>query len=267
MDWLPFFDPHPLLHLAQAQTSAPSSPDLELLRKQLDFLSSENARLGADFAKRIEAITQTNKDLSESFKTFVETMKFVLVIFGFLGGAIAFIFGKNLDDAKKVARDAIRQNVDSHVTALVQTEIENVKRTLQRERVISDTIVSYYLPNATQPPSEYQLLKARGFREVSFPKDQPQLQNKRADVVVLDLENWLSTTLTEDQREEAAKTQIDALLTLLPQSSVLVIYVRRHIRHLNSVPRDRYVIAANNPVTLIGTVADAAYVVAGERDR
>ena len=83
MDWLPFLDPTHLFHLAQTPIAPPKTPEVELLRKQLDF------------------ITQANKDLNESFKTFVDTMKFVLVIFGFLGGAIAFIFGKNLDDAKK----------------------------------------------------------------------------------------------------------------------------------------------------------------------
>ncbi len=274
MDWLPVIDPTHLLHLAQTAIgasptpagTAPANSELELLRKQLDFINSENARLGADFAKRLDVISQANKDLNESFKTFVDTMKFVLVIFGFLGTVIAFIFGKNLDDAKKVARDAIRQEVDSHVTTLVQTEVDNVKRTLQRERIIGDTTVNYYLPHQTQPPREFKLLQVRGFRDVRFPKDLQQLQTTLSDVIVLDLENWL-TTLPEAEQEAAAKDQIDTLLNLLPRSAVLVVYVRSVVKYLYSVPRDRYITPANNPITLIGMVTDAAYVAAGEHTR
>lgn len=160
--------------------------------------------------------------------------------------------------------------------------MENVKRTLQQERIIGDTIVNYYLPNANQPPNEFKLLKARGFRDVRFPRDQQQLQSaisatrnfvETADVVILDLENWITptqqkfSTLAEPEREAAAKDQIDILLTVLPSSTVLVVYIRSVVKYLYSVPRDRYISPANNPVTLIGMVADAAYVVAGDRIR
>ena len=267
MDWHPIVDPTHLWHTLLAQT-APllSNPEIELLRKQLDFINNENTQLAADFAKKLEVISQANKDLNESFKTFVDTMKFVLIIFGFLGAVIAFIFGKNLDDAKKVARDAIRQEVDLNVSTLVQIEMENVKRTLQKERIIGDTIVNYYLPNVLQPPNEFKLLQARGFRDVRFAKDQQQLQRSSADVVILDLENWI-TTLPESDREPAAQTQIDLLLSLLPRSTVLVVYVRTVVKYLYMVSYDRYISPANNPITLIGMVADAAYVVAGDRTR
>ncbi|MBD1847414.1 hypothetical protein H6F89_29245 [Cyanobacteria bacterium FACHB-63] len=282
MDWLLLDPAHLHTLLAQtppAQPPTPNSSELDLLRKQLDFLTSENARLTADFTKRLELITQSNKDLSDSFKTFVDTMKFVLVIFGFLGGAIAFIFGKNLDDAKKVARDAIRQEVDSHVTTLVQTEIENVKRTLQRERVIRNTIVHYYLPNSPQRPNEFKLLQARGFRDVRFPKDLRQLQSSVGkqtpedllNVVILDLENWLTptqqsfSTLINPDRDTQAKSQIDPLLDILSSSTVLVVYVRATVNYLYTLSHDRYITPANNPITLLGMVADAAYVAAGDR--
>ena len=251
MDWLPFLDPTHLFHLAQTPIAPPKTPEVELLRKQLDF------------------IAQTNKDLNESFKTFVDTMKFVLVIFGFLGGAIAFIFGKNLDDAKKVARDAIRQEVEGHVTALVQTEVNNLKRTLQRERIISDTVVHYYLPNAIQPPNEFKLLTVRGFRDVRFLRDRPQLHSEAANIVILDLENWVTpnqqkfSSLVNPDRDTQAQPQIDALLNVLPPSTVLVVYVRSTVTYLYSVSSSCYITPANNPVTLIGMVADAAYVVAG----
>jgi hypothetical protein len=268
MDWLFSIDPTHLWHSFLAQAT-PSTNEVELLRRQLDFINSENARLGADFAKRLEVISQANKDLNESFKTFVDTMRFVLVIFGFLGAVVAFVFGKNLDDAKKVAREATRQEVDQRVSALVQAEVESVKRTLQRERVIGETIVQYYLPNSLQSPREFQLLQARGFQDVRFVKEVQKLQRTLADVVVLDLENATTSaqqkfsSLAEVDREAEAKAQIDRLLDLLSTSTVLVVYVRSQVKYLFAVSRDRYVTPANNPVTLVGMVADAAYVVAG----
>jgi hypothetical protein len=270
MDWLFSINPTHLWQTLLAQTApTPNTSEVELLRKQLDFINSENARLGAEFAKRLDVISQANKDLNESFKTFVDTMRFVLVIFGFLGVVVAFVFGKNLDDAKKVAREATRQEVDQRVSTLVQAEIESVKRTLQRERVIGETIVQYYLPNTLQSPNEFKLLQARGFRDVRYAKDVQQLQRSSADVVILDLENATTSTqqkfstLSEVDRETEAKTQIDLLLDRLPSSTVLVVYVRSVVKYLYGLPRDRYVSPANNPVTLIGMVADAAYVVAG----
>jgi hypothetical protein len=45
---------------------------------------------------------------------------------------------------------------------------------------------------------------------------------------------------------------------------VIVVYTRSFIPYISEIA-DRYVIAANNPISLVGTVADAAYVVVGDR--
>jgi hypothetical protein len=197
-------------------------------------------------------------------------MQFALVVFGFLGGVIAYIFGKNLDDAKKVASQLIQQQVEERVSTLVKAEVEDVKRTFRRERVISSTRVDYYLPNATRRPGEIRLLETRGFQTVRFCSDRQMLQRNPGDVVVLDLENWISATgqrfaeIPEVEREDLAKQEIDMLLDILPTTTVVVVYVRLTVKYLYSISKERYVPPANNPVTLVGTVADGSYVAASE---
>ncbi|WP_243713793.1 hypothetical protein [Nostoc sp. 106C] len=170
MDWLPLFDPSQFGDFLFAQTPTPSpnplpiptparSLDVELLKSQLEFLKDANTRLG------------------ESFNKFVGAMQFTLVVFAFLGAVLAFIFGKNLDDAKKVASDMIRQEVNNNLANLVKAEVENVKRTLQRERVIGLTIVEYYLPSNGSETKEFKLLKQRGFQKVRFWNEKSKPKN------------------------------------------------------------------------------------------
>lgn len=261
MSCLPIFDPFQawnwLLSQAPAPSptpsASPSSLEVELLKSQLEFLKDSNTRLG------------------DSFTRFVGAMQFTLVVFGALGGLLAYVVGKNLDDAKKVASQMIRQEMEGQVATLLKTEIESVKRTLRRERVIGSTLVDYYLQDASTEPTEFKLLQARGFQNVRFHIEEGSLRRLPGDVVILDLENWVNGSgeefpqLSEDVREQQAKQQIDALLGILPTSTVLVVYVRSTVKYLFKVPKNRYMLPANNPVTLIGNTADAAYVAAGDR--
>jgi hypothetical protein len=259
MEYLCFSD---LLHiqgslLAQASVLATPSPtpnasssipmnlaELQLLKSQLEFLKDSNVRL------------------STSFSQFIEAMKFVLVALGVLGGVIVYIFGKNLDDAKTLATQAIQQKVEGHVSSLVQVEVENLKRSLDRERIISEVFVDYYLPKNLDTPSEVKLLKARGFKEVRCHKNLQSLMSVRSDIVVLDLEHAIVPK--SDDLEQQAKLFIDDLLNILSPSSVVIIYIRGYVKYINTLT-ERYVIAANNPITLVGNVTDGAYVVMGDR--
>lgn len=63
---------------------------------------------------------------------------------------------------------------------------------------------------------------------------------------------------------EQLQQLVQDLLDTLPEPTVVVVYIRGRLFYLNEVS-DRYVIAANNPITLVGNVADGAYVVAGDR--
>lgn len=254
MNWLHFFDLSSLSDFifAQAPTPSPQAsppPEVDLLKSQLEFLKYTNT----------------------AFLTFLL----------FVGGLLTWFFNKSLEDAKRLANQIVRQEVESQIATQVKdtvsAEIETVKRTLLRERVIGSTLVDYYLPkvastNKDKDPREFLLLKTRNFANIRLISKIEELKDSPGDVVVLDLENWevfprqFFPQLPEDEREKLAQQQIDAVLKLdaLPRSLVLVVYIRLTVKYLYSVPKNRYVLAANSPVALVGTIADAAYVSSGE---
>ncbi len=274
MDWLPSIDVSHLWDLVIAQTATPtlnptSSPvinptkaanDIELLKSQLEFLKATNGQLG------------------ESFNRFVAAMQFTLVAFAFLGGFLAYAVGKNLDDAKKVASQLINREVENKITDLVQSEIESVKRSLQRERVIGSTVVDYYLPsNDITEPDDCKLLRTRGFDKVKYWNQQKKPRKPVGDVFVLDLINskllegqefaGLSKEDAENKREAKVKEQIDLALDWLDKNTVLVIYVKGRFREIDNLATrvDYYYIPVNAPISLLGIVADSAYVAYGKR--
>lgn len=268
MDWLISID---IFHLgdwiiAQSPTPIPlptpakNINDIELLKSQLEFLKA------------------TNGQLSESFNKFVGAMQFTLVVFAFLGGFLAYVFGKNLDDAKKIASQVIRQEIDNKVADLVKSEVATVTRTLQRERVIASTVVDYYLPSNDLETNDCKLLQKRGFQKVRFWNQRRQPKNPIGDVFILDLINsnllsgqefaGLSDTDATNKREEKVKEQVDLVLNWLEKATVLVIYVKGRYREIDNLATrvDYYYVSANAPVSLMGIVTDSAYVAHGEKN-
>jgi hypothetical protein len=277
MDWrsLPELIEIHSLFLVQASSPVPSpSPtgaDVELLQSQLEFLK-------------------------QSYSQFVETVKIIFTILGIAGVIVAYFFGKSFKDFQDAARKDVRdfqeiarrdvqesvqrvrqeaevqipRLVAAEVTRLVAAEVANLERTLRREQVIGSTLVDYYLPNGINPPSEFRLLQARNFRQVRFRTDLQSIVRSPGDVVILDLKNWVMSSgqnfgdLSETEQQIPGKQLLQDLLDVLPEAVVIVVYVRGRLFYLNEIG-DRYVIAANNPVTLVGNVADGAYVVAGDR--
>jgi hypothetical protein len=61
-------------------------------------------------------------------------------------------------------------------------------------------------------------------------------------------------------KEDRAKAAIEELLATLPSGTILLVYVNGRINCLNNFPNSR-VVMAGSEVALIGTLADAAYVV------
>ncbi|MHC5860023.1 hypothetical protein [Nostoc sp.] len=256
-----------------AQTSTPTptpSPvltpaknlnnDIELLKSQLEFLKNTNVQLG------------------ESFNKFVAAMQFTLGIFAFLGVFLSFFVGKNIEDAKKVASQLINREVENKITDLVQSEVESVKRSLQRERVIGSTIVDYYLPsNDTIEPNDCKLLRTRGFDKVRYWNQKKKPKKPVGDIFVLDLINskllegqeflGLSKEDAENKREDKVKEQINLALDWLDKNTVLVIYVKGRYREIDNLAArvDYYYIPVNAPISLLGIVADSAYVAYGEK--
>jgi hypothetical protein len=271
MNWLPLIDLSHLWDFVIAQTPTPTpSPvlnpaknlnEIELLKSQLEFLKATNGQLG------------------ESFNRFVAAMQFTLVVFAFLGGFLAFIVGKNLDDAKKVASQLINREVENKITDLVQSEVDSVKRSLQRERVIGSTVVDYYLPSDDPTePDDCKLLRTRGFAKVTFWYQKRKPKPPVGDIFVLDLINskilegqdfaGLSKDDARNKREEKVKNQIDLALNWLDKTTVLVIYIDGFSEEVKNLATrvDYYYVAPNTPITLIGLVADSAYVAEGQHN-
>ncbi|MGB3492286.1 MAG: hypothetical protein WBA57_06135 [Elainellaceae cyanobacterium] len=269
--------------LAQNPTSSTPSPssaaDLELLKSQLEFLKQSQSQ-------------------------FIDAMKIIFTVLGIAGAAVAYFFGKSFKDFQDAARrdvkdfqefsrgemeaaiQRVRQEAEAQIPRLVETEVGDlirnevatVKRTLRREQVIGATVVDYFLPDGTDEPKEVELLRARKFKRVHFCGDIQSIQNFQrirrspTDVVILDLVNHVTAegqafiTFQGQDREDIAQPLIDHLLDVLSPSTVIIVYVGfPPLKAVNTAPSDRYVIAANNPITLVGNAADGAYVVVGDR--
>ncbi|MGP1385391.1 MAG: hypothetical protein ACTS2F_17640 [Thainema sp.] len=266
IDLLPHLDITSIWHLILAQatpspapTTPPTADEIELLKSQLEFLKEANGRL------------------SDNFSQFISAIQVVFVLFGVAGAIAAYFLGQNFKEFKELSNKAVqeavkrvRQDTEAQIATLVLTEVTNVERTLRRERVISSTLVDYYRPGSDQITKEFSLLQARRFQNVRLIKELGDIRTSPGNVVVLDLQNWILSSsqafidLPEADRELNAKQQIDGLLNVLPTSAVVVVYTRITIKYLYSIS-NRYVLPANNPVTLVGNAVDGAYVAFGDR--
>ena len=260
-------------HLGQTSPPELVSADVELLKSQLEFLR-------------------------QSYSEFVETIKIIFIILGIAGTVAAYFFGKSFRDlqiaarenierihdfseaASKEAVEQVRRKAETEVAYMVEheardivrAEVRNIARIVKKEQVIGTTQIDYYLPGGDAPPKEVNLLRAREFENVGFCTQPGELRTQESNVVVLDLENFKTEAgeafsgLAPNVRNAIAQPIIDDLLERLPQSSVLIVFVGYPpIQHINVVAKDRYVLAANGSITLVGNAADGAYVAKGNR--
>lgn len=267
-------------HGVIAQASPPDLQSLvqqvDALQTQLDTFQNTNQLLSDSLTQQIEFLRQENQDLTNSFTKYVDAMKWNLTVLAGLAAILTavggWIFKSNLDDAKQVAQEMINRRVEAQISTLVNNRVEEVSRTIRREQVVGETYVDYCLPGSDRKPPEFSLLNARQFKDLRFINALDDIQNEPGNVVVLDLVNYttpsgqLFSSFTGDDREAVAQPLIGRLLQLLPSSTVVVVYVNfPPLKAVNQAPRNRYVIAANNPITLVGNTADGAYVALGDR--
>ncbi|AFY55879.1 hypothetical protein Riv7116_3423 [Rivularia sp. PCC 7116] len=221
--------------------------------------------------------TQTPKETVDTvtlLKTQLDFLKFIIqlavFVFAVLGAWITFVFGKNLSDAKKVAEEIISQKVEARVDNLIKTEVQSLRKSIDREKAIIFTYVDYYLPSSAMEPKEFKLIKARGFRDVFFWNRHNPPKRLSGNVCVLDLQNYKDdkgqefSKLSQDDKEKKVETHVNEILPLLKPETVLVIYARGRFNAIENIPNSRYYVPANSVVTLIGWVADSAYVAYGE---
>ncbi len=108
------------------------------------------------------------------------------------------------------------------------------------------------------------------------------LRQSHGHVVVMDLGHWPEAEgRTFDELKEAipqmssdensrldqlASERVQQVISILPQTTALIVYVRSTIYSLNPLKGGTHHFAiANMPISLVGMVADAAYVVFAEQ--
>jgi hypothetical protein len=195
---------------------------------------------------------------------------------GIIGALLTWFFKNNLEDAKQVASQMVREELDQHIQRKVETEFRFWEMGARTERVVSQSLVNYYLPNGSRAPREFFLVKNRGFRQVLFCSRLEEIRRSSADVIILDVQNWVDSSnqpvvrtekgwLTEDS-ENQVKAEIQKLEAILSEAMVLVVYVRGNVSYLNE-PKfaEKFVLPANNQVTLLGHVVNGVYVAYGDR--
>ncbi len=226
--------------------SGQAAADAELLTKQIEFLLKMNSAF--------------------------------LGFLGIVGALLTWFFKNNLDDAKEVASDLVKRELDGRVKSLVKDEFEYWERSILPERIVGSTSVSYFLPNTTaeEAVSEIKLLETRGFNKpIRLITTERQLRAQIGRITILDLQNMVMPSgakfaeLASEEQEAHSKKLVEHLLNeVLPELAVLVVYFRGYINNLNRIEpqfKAQYLLIANNPVTLIGHTANGAYVVYGAR--
>lgn len=248
---MPFFQILTFVVAQKPQTPTPTptptitpvpSPNMELLMQQIKFLQDSNTQLTASFNSFVSA-------LSLSFVV-------IALILGLLSAVGAFFYGKAINDVKQSVGSVVRQEVEKVVSVTIKNRVDYLEQVLQREEVIGWVSIDYLLPveqRITAPPREYEFLKVRGFREVNL-RDRIDKVNYQNHLLVLDLVNHQVT-------EDKAALIIKEISEKLSPNSVLVIYLIGRYIAIDELLKNKkiYSVAANSPITLMGTVVNSAY--------
>lgn len=232
-----------------------ASPEVELLKNQLEFILQVNTVF--------------------------------LGFLAFLGGILTWFFKSNLDDARKMAGQIVRQELAEHIEPLIKAEANNIQRTLRTEQIIGNTVVDYYLPAPlNQDPLDYRLLQGRGFLDVRLWHLDRKPQGRFGPVLVVDFVNCDRLALPElaspdgevrkvgyEKRDQIVNEVIEGLMALRMGQPILVVYVRPGQGRIGAIDQltknfpgvIKYYSSANTPVALMGAVVDSAYVAYGDR--
>ncbi|MEM9274132.1 MAG: hypothetical protein AAGA80_14375 [Cyanobacteria bacterium P01_F01_bin.143] len=227
--------------------SSVSSVDLELLKDQIDFFYKTNTQLGDSF----------NLYVSSFYKLVLGAS----IVVGVLGTVAGIIFGKTLIEAKKTAEEIVEREVEKSIKRKVGEEIEIIRRSFEKERIIDITKVNYFLDGEYNEPYLCGIIRDRKFKSVNFYGNFDELnRNRDFEVLVLDF-------VTKDYLEPERERIVKKIIALHNKSSVnftLVIYVPfgkgRLSDELQKLLDDNDIFStpANAPITVMGRVVDAA---------
>lgn len=168
---------------------------------------------------------------------------------------------KTLKDAIAEIDKSVKRQVNIYIVKSIEKRIESLERTVEKEEVIGSTIIKYVESinrNNRETLAEVKLLKQRGFKDIFVNSYPLKRDRKMYDVLVIDFFNR-SFASPEEKEEEVVNIVEQVIDNLLPQTA-LVVYVSSYIKGLDNVIKNKqvYFTPANNPVSLIGRVVDAA---------
>jgi hypothetical protein len=267
MNWFSLVDPIAWMHPIVLQTPTPevkASPDVELLKSQLEFLKADHARLASDFVERMKQLTAQSESVGKDVETYLSRM-FALTAFAttLATGFVGWFGWQTRKDAKASVKAIVDRQLAQVVAETVDREIQLVRRSISREQIIDKTPVDYFLQDGVEPSEEIRLLRTRGFNNPRFCKNLTELRRNTGDLVVVDFEHWRpdgQARLVEmTDKEDRAKAAIEELIRTLPSGTILLVYVNGFIKCLNDFPKSQ-VVMSNSEVALIGNLVDAAYV-------
>ena len=216
------------------------STDINLLAKQFDFFF------------RAVGVTFT-------------AIAILLTLIGLLTSIFVIVTSlqnkKTLKDAKEEIDKSVKRQLQSYIVKSIEQRIESLERTFEKEEVIGSTIIKYVesIENSNEEKAEeVNLLKQRGFKDVFVQSYPLKRDRKMYDVLVIDFFNRIFKD-NEEKEKEVVNIVEHVIDNLLPQTA-LVVYVSGYIKGLDNVIKNKqvYFTPANNPVSLIGRVVDAA---------
>ena len=226
------------------------SPELELIKGQVEYLKTAN-----------DALTSSYRSLSQSFGTFTNTVNIIFSVASVLVVIITSVSGFLGFRSLRESVDSVIQNeLNKAISQRLESRIDYLERVAGKESVLDDVEIVYYLPKAKIPePPEFIALSNR-FKRVSISNN---LNGKlfKSNVVVLDVNN---SSLSESDCIEETKNIAERAESWV----VLVVYTSNNqspiINHLRSsnLPKEESIeyVPANTKVTLISSVANAAYI-------
>jgi hypothetical protein len=242
-----------------------SSVELELVEKYIKFLDSAN--------------TGSAKSFNDSI-SHLETFMLIFI------SAIVAILGGSLWTSKDNALKILDGQLEKIIAQKVDDRTDVLKTLIEKEGVIGKTNIHYLLIGDYQKPTECQLFIDRQFKEVEFFTNIQDCKNSLNDlsnkneynVIVIDFLNQEFVSeeknlkkLSEEQKriiQQGREEIINLIIKIINKSSlklVLVIYVPSPPRQGLHPPifqlldeNEIYYTPANNPVSLIGRVVDAA---------
>lgn len=242
--------------------ASPAAAQVEILVQQIEFLQDANDRLASSF---------------ESFTNTVNlTFGIFMAIMGLFAGIGVFLFGRSLKEAReevkkitdremeRVVGEAIakelpqvEQTIRQQLAEQTQSEIDNIQQMIDLEAVVKDTKIVYILPSQsrTPKPPECRMLKERKFKDVEFlnEADWPDFRGK---IVVMDLINYGGDDAEGEIHRAIAGCEP------LKEEVILVFYTgfSERYRALQTSKELFYFNSANNRISLMGALVDAAYV-------